>query len=68
MLNVSMQDLKKDSTQPEMSKIATAFLDSYRFPVMMMVASPEGKVLHAVNANEFMDKGANMYEAVVNLE
>lgn len=67
-LVVDLEELKNDSTQLEMSKIAATFLDSYRFPVMMMVASPEGKVVHAVNANEFLDRQQTMYEAVVNLD
>lgn len=64
---VDLEDLKKDSTHPEMSQIATTFLDSYRFPVMMMIASPDGKVLHAVNANEFLDKDADTYETIFNM-
>ena len=66
--NVFIQDLKENSTDPEMSKIAKAFLDSYRFPVMMMIASPEGKVIHAINANEFLDKEQNIVQAVVSFE
>ncbi|KAK3093662.1 hypothetical protein FSP39_018598 [Pinctada imbricata] len=51
------KDLEKDSHQPEYSKVAAHFLENYKFPVMMMVALPNGTILHKVNANEFMDDG-----------
>lgn len=48
--------MKKDSTQPDMAQYAETFLASYKFPVMMMIAMPsDGKVVHAINANEFLD-------------
>lgn len=39
--------------------MASHFLENYKFPVMMMVALPNGTILHKVNANEFMDEGAD---------
>ena len=56
------QDLREDSTQPRMAKIAKTFLDNYRFPVMMMLATPDGKIVHEVNANEFLDKEYSILE------
>jgi hypothetical protein len=32
------------------------FLGSYKFPVMMYVAFPNGTIAHQVNANEYMDE------------
>lgn len=56
----NFQELEKDPHQPEYSKVANHFLENYKFPVMMMVALPNGTILHKVNANEFMDEGADV--------
>ena len=54
--------MKKDSTQPEMAKIAETFLDNYKFPVMMMLASPDGTIVNKFNANEFLDRKFDVFE------
>lgn len=53
------KELEKDPHQPEYSKVASHFLENYKFPVMMMVSLPNGTILHKVNANEFMDEGGD---------
>lgn len=61
---MDLEDLQKDSTQPVMAKYAETFLASYKFPVMMMVATPsDGKVIHAINANEFLDIKTDLFES-----
>ena len=47
-----------------MAKYAETFLASYKFPVMMMIATPsDGKVIHAINANEFLDIKTDFFES-----
>ena len=50
-----MQEYEKDSSQPELQKIASHFLENYKFPVMMYVAYPNGTIAHKVNANDYME-------------
>lgn len=59
---VDLEDLKKDSTQPQMAKYAGTFLDSYKFPVMMMIAMPDGRVVHSINANDFLEMKSDFLE------
>lgn len=43
------------STPTELAKVSKHFLDHYSFPVMMVVAYPNGTVANKVNANKFLD-------------
>ncbi|KAL5008485.1 hypothetical protein ScPMuIL_014066 [Solemya velum] len=54
-LVADLELLKNDSAQPEIAQIATDFLENYKFPVMMMVALPNGTIINTVNANDFLD-------------
>lgn len=55
-LVADLEDLKRDSGNPEMAKRAQLALDSYEFPVQSMVILPDtGEVLHSVNANKLLD-------------
>ena len=47
--------MKKSIQDPKLAKIAAHHMESYEFPVMMMVALPNGTVIDSVNANEFLD-------------
>ncbi|VDI27960.1 Hypothetical predicted protein [Mytilus galloprovincialis] len=51
------QEFEKDSSQPEIKKIAAHFLENYKFPAMMYVYFPNGTIVHKVNANDCMDQG-----------
>ena len=64
VLVTELKDLEKDETQPEIQKIATHFLGSYKFPVMMYVAFPNGTIAHQVNANEYMDETSSSLESL----
>ncbi len=49
------QVLKKDVNY-KYSREARLQLKAYSFPVMMMVSLPNGTIIHAANANTFLDK------------
>lgn len=54
--------MKDDSTQPEIAKVASHFLEHYSFPVMMVVAYPNGTIAHKINANHFLDTQPSVIE------
>ncbi|CAG2195311.1 SEPN1 [Mytilus edulis] len=56
-LVVDLKEFEKDSSQPEIQKIAAHFMENYKFPVMMYVTFPNGTIVHKVNANDYMDQG-----------
>uniref|UniRef100_S4RML1 Selenoprotein N n=1 Tax=Petromyzon marinus TaxID=7757 RepID=S4RML1_PETMA len=53
-----LEDLKKQEEQAEHAKWATLHLAKYTFPVEMMIALPNGTVVHCINANDFLDATA----------
>ncbi|CAM9504544.1 unnamed protein product [Lampetra planeri] len=53
-----LEDLKKQEEQVEHAKWATLHLAKYTFPVEMMIALPNGTVVHCINANDFLDATA----------
>lgn len=50
------------STAPELAAIARHYLEHYSFPVMMVVAYPNGTIAHKVNANKFLDTQPSIVE------
>jgi hypothetical protein len=60
-----LQALENDASEPELSAIARHHLARYEFPVMMSVSTPDGTIVHTVNANNFLDteKDVSMFEA-----
>lgn len=50
--------MEKDESQPEAALRAKLALEAYEFPVEMMVALPNGTVVHRINANNFLDAGS----------
>jgi hypothetical protein len=53
-LTTDLEALKKDKSNRH-SRLARQIMDVYQFPVMMLVALPNGTVIHAINANELLD-------------
>jgi hypothetical protein len=51
-----LQDLVEDEKESERYKnLAQSVLDAYKFPVEMSIFCPDGKVLHSINANEYLE-------------
>lgn len=59
---VDLETLQDDSTQPEAATVAKHFIEHYSFPVVMVVAYPNGTIAHKVNANTFLDEQPNLIE------
>lgn len=53
-----LEDLQADEKYPVLSEKARLHLESYNFPVEMMVALPNGTIVHHINANYFLDQTA----------
>ncbi|KAG7465962.1 hypothetical protein MATL_G00159700 [Megalops atlanticus] len=53
-----LEDLQADVKNSTLSHIAGLHLEKYSFPVEMMVALPNGTVIHHINANYFLDQTA----------
>ncbi|KAJ8398156.1 hypothetical protein AAFF_G00430000 [Aldrovandia affinis] len=53
-----LEDLQTDVSNSALSHIARLHLEKYSFPVEMMVALPNGTVIHHINANYFLDQTA----------
>lgn len=54
-----LEDLQADANaNPALAERARLHLAAYSFPVEMMVALPNGTVLHHINANVFLDQTA----------
>ncbi|KAJ8333172.1 hypothetical protein SKAU_G00420680 [Synaphobranchus kaupii] len=53
-----LEHLQADVSNPALSNIASLHLEKYNFPVEMMVALPNGTVIHHINANYFLDQTA----------
>lgn len=51
-----LEDLQADETNLVLSEQARLHLEKYNFPVEMMVALPNGTVVHHINANNFLDQ------------
>ncbi|CAI9724857.1 Hypothetical predicted protein [Octopus vulgaris] len=58
-LVVDLEDLKKG--KGEAAKVATMFLENYKFPVMMMVSLSNGTILNKVNANDLLDAPSDFW-------
>ncbi|CAH1261485.1 SELENON [Branchiostoma lanceolatum] len=54
-LVAELESVKSNSSVPEHKKLAKMALDSYVFPVEMMVSLPNGTVVHHLNANDLLD-------------
>jgi hypothetical protein len=51
-----LQDLIDDANETERyKKLAQAVLDAYKFPVEMSLFCPNGQVLKAINANDYLN-------------
>ncbi len=53
-----LQELKADRSDQVTASIARAHLRSYVFPVMMILSRGDGVIVHAMNANDLLDMGA----------
>lgn len=51
-----LEDFQADETDPVLRMQAQLHLEKYNFPVEMMVALPNGTVVHHINANNFLDQ------------
>uniref|UniRef100_A0AAY3ZTP9 Selenoprotein N n=1 Tax=Denticeps clupeoides TaxID=299321 RepID=A0AAY3ZTP9_9TELE len=51
-----LEDLQADEGNLVLSEKARLHLEKYSFPVEMMVALPNGTVVHHINANNFLDQ------------
>ncbi|KAB5561957.1 hypothetical protein PHYPO_G00012440 [Pangasianodon hypophthalmus] len=51
-----LEDLQADEKNLDLSQKARLHLEQYSFPVEMMVALPNGTVVHHINANNFLDQ------------
>uniref|UniRef100_A0A672GMI0 Selenoprotein N n=1 Tax=Salarias fasciatus TaxID=181472 RepID=A0A672GMI0_SALFA len=53
-----LEGLQADEQNPALAEKAGLHLADYTFPVEMMVALPNGTILHHINANVFLDQTA----------
>uniref|UniRef100_A0A668UCG1 Uncharacterized protein n=1 Tax=Oreochromis aureus TaxID=47969 RepID=A0A668UCG1_OREAU len=53
-----LENLQADEQNPALSEKARLHLEKYSFPVEMMVALPNGTIVHHINANFFLDQTA----------
>uniref|UniRef100_A0A4W4GXB2 Uncharacterized protein n=1 Tax=Electrophorus electricus TaxID=8005 RepID=A0A4W4GXB2_ELEEL len=51
-----LEELKADRQNLDLSEKARLHLEKYSFPVEMIVALPNGTVVHHINANNFLDQ------------
>ncbi|XP_019715183.1 selenoprotein N-like [Hippocampus comes] len=51
-----LENMQADELSPALSEKARLHLDKYTFPVEMMVALPNGTIVHHINANFFLDQ------------
>ncbi|GCC35642.1 hypothetical protein chiPu_0014129 [Chiloscyllium punctatum] len=49
------RDLKRNQDNEGYAGLASLHLEHYNFPVEMMIALPNGTVIHHINANHFLD-------------
>lgn len=45
-------------SESEIQTLARLSLEKYSFPVVSMIAFPNGTVIHTINANVLLDEGA----------
>uniref|UniRef100_A0A673CSI9 Selenoprotein N n=1 Tax=Sphaeramia orbicularis TaxID=375764 RepID=A0A673CSI9_9TELE len=53
-----LENMQADEQNPVLSVKARLHLEKYNFPVEMMVALPNGTIVHHINANFFLDQTA----------
>lgn len=53
-----LEDIQADKQNLVLREKARLHLESYNFPVEMMVALPNGTIVHHINANYFLDQTA----------
>ncbi|KAM7375954.1 hypothetical protein PAMP_005708 [Pampus punctatissimus] len=53
-----LENMQADEQNPALSEKARLHLEKYNFPVEMMVALPNGTIVHHINANFFLDQTA----------
>lgn len=53
-----MEEMQADVQNFLLSQKARLHLEKYNFPVEMMVALPNGTIVHHINANHFLDQTA----------
>lgn len=53
-----LENMQADERSPALSEKARLHLEKYNFPVEMMVALPNGTIVHHINANFFLDQTA----------
>ncbi|KAF3844948.1 hypothetical protein F7725_008111 [Dissostichus mawsoni] len=53
-----LENMQADEQNPVLSEKAKLHLENYNFPVEMMVALPNGTIIHHINANFFLDQTA----------
>ncbi|KAI9522029.1 hypothetical protein NQZ68_040340 [Dissostichus eleginoides] len=53
-----LENMQADEQNPVLSEKAKLHLENYNFPVEMMVALPNGTIVHHINANFFLDQTA----------
>ncbi|GAB1609830.1 hypothetical protein Ahia01_001268900 [Argonauta hians] len=59
-LVIELEDMKKRNDS-EVAKLASIFLENYKFPVMMIVSLPNGTILNKVNANDLLDAPSDFW-------
>uniref|UniRef100_A0A3P9Q7Q3 Selenoprotein N n=1 Tax=Poecilia reticulata TaxID=8081 RepID=A0A3P9Q7Q3_POERE len=53
-----LENMQADEQNPALSEKAQLHLEKYSFPVEMLVALPNGTIVHHINANYFLDQTA----------
>ncbi|KAK2825978.1 hypothetical protein Q5P01_020192 [Channa striata] len=53
-----LENMQADEQNPVLSEKARLHLEKYNFPVEMMLALPNGTIVHHINANFFLDQTA----------
>uniref|UniRef100_M4A024 Selenoprotein N n=1 Tax=Xiphophorus maculatus TaxID=8083 RepID=M4A024_XIPMA len=53
-----LENMQADKQNPALSEKAQLHLEKYSFPVEMLVALPNGTIVHHINANYFLDQTA----------
>ncbi|KAH9500951.1 hypothetical protein Btru_069301 [Bulinus truncatus] len=63
-LTADLKALAADPAEPY-SHLAQKLLNVYEFPVMLIIASCDGEIIHKMNANDLLDLGTSFFENIL---
>jgi len=63
-LVLDLQEMEKNVSNSEVAKLANLTLQGYTFPVVSMIALPNGSVIHHINANVLLNDEMTLPESL----